>query len=202
MTLRRSSRLLSFCIALSSIATSYGFSAQSTSSRRAVLEQLGKLTFTPFVTLLPPGTSSANAVETTPISASWTAVDGLNSLESEKKIVGFDKSAYQAMVNDKSRTPLFEQAIANRLKSAEGGPESQVVLDLGTGPYALFAVIAAKNGAGKVYAIEASKEAAASAREIVKKNGFQDKITILEGLINFIIITVVQSQISRVGQHI
>ena len=181
MTLRRSSRLLSFCIALSSIATSYGFSAQSTSSRRAVLEQLGKLTFTPFVTLLPPGTSSANAVETTPISASWTAVDGLNSLESEKKIVGFDKSAYQAMVNDKSRTPLFEQAIANRLKSAEGGPESQVVLDLGTGPYALFAVIAAKNGAGKVYAIEASKEAAASAREIVKKNGFQDKITILEG---------------------
>mmetsp|Transcript_52749 Transcript_52749/g.112070 ORF Transcript_52749/g.112070 Transcript_52749/m.112070 type:complete len:323 (+) Transcript_52749:109-1077(+) len=83
------------------------------------------------------------------------------------------------MVNDPSRTPLFEKAIINRLKSAE--PDSQVVLDLGTGPFAFFAITAAKNGAAKVYAIEASKEAAALARETVKKLGFDDKITILEG---------------------
>lgn len=85
------------------------------------------------------------------------------------------------MVNDQSRTPLFEKAIKDRLKSAEGGPETQVVLDLGTGPFAFFAVLAAKNGAGKVYAIEASKEAAALARETVAKLGFEDKITVLEG---------------------
>ena len=84
-------------------------------------------------------------------------------------------------MNDQSRTPLFEQTIINRLNIAEGGPGSQTVLDLGTGPFALFAVIAAKNGAGKVYAIEASKEAAASARDTVKKLGYDTKITILEG---------------------
>lgn len=181
----RASNLLICFIALTSLTISHGFSAPSPSfTRRAALEQIQKLSITPFVVgsttiLLPP--TNAIASETTPISASWNAVDGLNSLESEKKFVSFDKSAYQAMVNDQSRTPLFEQAIINRLKSAEGGPESQVVLDLGTGPFALFAVIAAKNGAGKVYAIEASKEAATSARDTVKKLGFEDKITILEG---------------------
>lgn len=176
--------LISF-IALTSIAISHGFSTPSPSfTRRAALEQIQRLSVTPFVVtgstvLVSP--DNAIASETTSISASWNAVDGLNSLESEKKFVSFDKSAYQAMVNDQSRTPLFEQAIINRLKSAEGGPESQVVLDLGTGPFALFAVIAAKNGAGKVYAIEASKEAAALARDTVKKLGFEDKIAILEG---------------------
>ncbi|KAL9179374.1 hypothetical protein ACHAXT_008664 [Thalassiosira profunda] len=147
-------------------------------TRRTALDEIKKLAFTPFVTLLP---SDVLAVTSTPISASWASVDGLNSLESEKKFVSFDKSAYNAMVADQSRTPLFEEAIINRLKSAEGGPESQVVLDLGTGPFALFAIIAAKNGAGKVYAVEASKEEAKSARETVKKLGWEDKITILEG---------------------
>jgi len=83
------------------------------------------------------------------------------------------------MMRDQSRTPLFEQAIVNRLKAAE--PDSQIVLDLGTGPFALFAAIAAKNGAKHVYAIEASKEAAATARETIEKLGYGDKITILEG---------------------
>ena len=139
------SQFLSWFIAiaiLSSFTVVCGFSP--TSTRRDVIEQIQKLSITPFVatTLLPN-----NAVATdssTPISASWNAVDGLNSLDS--KFVSFNKSAYKAMMDDKSRTPLFEQAIINRLNSAEDGPESQVVLDLGTGPFALFAVIAAKNG--------------------------------------------------------
>lgn len=41
--------------------------------------------------------------------------------------------------------------------------------------------MAAKNGAGKVYAIEANPSAAAVARETVKKLGYDDVITILEG---------------------
>jgi protein arginine N-methyltransferase 1 len=85
------------------------------------------------------------------------------------------------MINDPSRTPLFEKAILNRLQSSPDGSQSQVVLDLGTGPYAYFAIIAAKYGAGKVYAIEANKEAAALARNAVHKAGYDDKITILEG---------------------
>ena len=85
------------------------------------------------------------------------------------------------MMNDPSRTPQFERAIIDRLNSLPDGPGNAVVLDLGTGPFALFAVMAAKNGAGTVFAIEANKEAAASARETVKKMGYADKITIMEG---------------------
>lgn len=144
------------------------------------MEKLQKWSITPFVTLLtpPPNAVAAESVSV-PISASWTSVDGLYSLDEEKKFVTFDKSAYQAMTLDLSRTPQFTQAIVSRLKSGE--PNSQVVLDLGTGPFAVFAVTAAKNGAKQVYAIEASKEAAASAREEVKKQKLEDKITVLEG---------------------
>jgi len=115
------------------------------------------------------------------ISAYWTAVDGLNSMNEDKKIVSFDSSAYKAMMDDPARTPYFEKAIISRLNAAPGGPESQIVLDLGTGPFALFAIIAAQAGAGKVYAIEANSEAAKSARATVKQLGFEDIITVLEG---------------------
>ncbi|KAL3795896.1 hypothetical protein HJC23_002167 [Cyclotella cryptica] len=161
--------------------------------RRSVLEQLHSISISPFVSIAAveplliaaPASAqeaSASAAATlTPINAKWTAVDGLNSLASQKQFVSFSDSAYKAMVDDPSRTPQFERAIVSRLNSSPGGPESQVVLDIGTGPFALFAIVAAKNGAGKVFAMEANSEAAASAREVVKKMGYQDKITILEG---------------------
>lgn len=126
----------------------------------------------------------SSTMQKTPISASWKSVDGLNSLEENKKIVSFDPSAYKAMMDDASRTPLFEKAIKERLndpKEAPDGPSSQIVLDMGTGPYALFALMAAKAGAGKVYAVEANKEAAKLARLIIKKYGYEDVITVLEG---------------------
>jgi len=113
-----------------------------------------------------------------PISASWKAVDGLNSND---KIVSFDASAYKAMVDDSSRTPLFKKSIINRLNSAPNGPESQTVLDLGTGPFAVFAIMAAEAGAGKVYAIEGNPEAAASARATIKSSGLSEIITVYEG---------------------
>ncbi len=47
-------------------------------------------------------------------------------------------------MDDPSRTPLFEKAIIQRLNAASGGPESMTVLDLGTGPYALFAMVQEK----------------------------------------------------------
>jgi hypothetical protein len=84
-------------------------------------------------------------------------------------------------LDDPARTPFFEKAIIKRLNSAPGGPSSQIVLDMGTGPFALFSIIAADAGAGKVYAIEANKDAARSARETIKKAGYEDKITVLEG---------------------
>lgn len=110
--------------------------------------------------------------------ASWNAVDGLNSLGSNSEFVSFDASAYRAMRDDPTRSPQFQQAIEYRLGD---NPESMIVLDLGTGPFALFAIIAAQAGAGKVYAIEANPEAAQSARTYVKNAGYSDVVTILEG---------------------
>jgi SAM-dependent methyltransferase len=113
--------------------------------------------------------------------ASWTSIDGLNQMNDpnpNNKVVGFDMNAYKAMRDDKTRTPFFEQAIQQRLGK---NPESQIVLDLGTGPFCLFAMIAAQLGAGKVYALEANPEAAASARAVVDKAGYGDIITVVEG---------------------
>jgi len=111
--------------------------------------------------------------------ASWSSVDGL--LNSDSKVVQFDYAAYKAMKDDVSRTPLFAEAILKRLESAPNGPESQVVVDLGTGPFALFAIVAAQLGAGKVYAIEGDPYAAASARSTIKKEGWSDIIEVIEG---------------------
>jgi len=118
-----------------------------------------------------------------PFSASWSAVDGLKSSNdnNEKKggnFVSFDISAYKAMKEDPTRTPIFREAIRERL--ANLGDDS-VVLDLGTGPFALFAIIAAELGAGKVYAIEADAAVAANARSVIEKSRWSNVITVLEG---------------------
>ena len=120
-------------------------------------------------------TATTTTTATVSFSASWNAVDGLNS--NDGQFVAFDATAYQAMKDDPTRTPFFEQAILERLGDR---PEECVVVDLGTGPFALFAVIAAKLGAGKVYAIESNPEVAASARQFVQRSGL-GQIEILEG---------------------
>jgi len=112
-----------------------------------------------------------------PIKASWSSVDGLNSNSDD--FVSFDMSAYKAMEQDPTRTPLFRKAIEQRLAAAPS--ESLVALDLGTGPVALFAIIAAELGAKQVYAIEANPAVAASARDVIRKAGWTDVITVLEG---------------------
>jgi len=127
----------------------------------------------------PLPSSAADLVVTKyPISATWKAVDGLNTMEEDKKnFVGFDAASYQAMISDQSRTPLFYKVMADRIQKGT----AKTVLDLGTGPFAIFAIKAAELGAEKVYAIEASPAAAQLARETIQKKGFADVITVLEG---------------------
>jgi len=128
--------------------------------------------------------SSSNAVAGgIPIGASWSAVEGLNSSgggsENDKNkngnFVSFDMSAYKAMKEDPTRTPLFKKVIASRLAALKG---QGIALDLGTGPYALFAILAAEAGAKRVYAIEADPAVAASARQVIAKSGWADVITV------------------------
>lgn len=123
-----------------------------------------------------PAAAAATTTTSVPFGASWSAVDGLNSRDS--KFVSFDASAYKAMRDDPTRTPYFDDAIVARLGN---DPSTQTVLDLGTGPFALFALIAAEAGAGKVYAVEADPAAAESARECVRRSGYGDVVTVVEG---------------------
>jgi len=112
--------------------------------------------------------------------ATWSATAGLNALDpTNPNFVSFDPSAYAAMRDDPSRTPLFKKALKDRIQASP--PLSQIVLDLGTGPFALFAIMAAELGAAKVYAIEANPAVAASARQVIQKQGWDDIITVLEG---------------------
>eukprot|EP00545_Synedropsis_sp_CCMP1620_P002541 CAMPEP_0119023212 /NCGR_PEP_ID=MMETSP1176-20130426/29544_1 /TAXON_ID=265551 /ORGANISM="Synedropsis recta cf, Strain CCMP1620" /LENGTH=499 /DNA_ID=CAMNT_0006978247 /DNA_START=39 /DNA_END=1538 /DNA_ORIENTATION=- len=135
-------------------------------------------------TTIPPAAAAENMPISIPIQAFWSSVDGLNSGETEdnKSAVQFDYSAYRAMKEDPTRTPSFKKAIINRLGINPGQPK--VVLDLGTGPFALFAIMAAELGATKVYAIESDPSAAESARLVIQKAGWTDIITVLEGYSN------------------
>ena len=89
----------------------------------------------------------------------WTWCDDVV----EAKDNPFTIDDYTRMVDDEVRTAGFRMAIERRLRHH---PKS-VVLDIGTGPFALLALFAAQLGARKVYAVEASATAAEQARATV-----------------------------------
>lgn len=86
---------------------------------------------------------------------------------------------YEAMRDDVPRTAKFEAAIRRQLAGLPSG--KAVVVDIGTGPFALLALMAARAGARRVYAIEKRPEAAAQAKEAVLKAGAQDTVVVIEG---------------------
>eukprot|EP00929_Paragymnodinium_shiwhaense_P029438 TRINITY_DN16868_c0_g1_i1.p1 TRINITY_DN16868_c0_g1~~TRINITY_DN16868_c0_g1_i1.p1 ORF type:complete len:343 (+),score=69.81 TRINITY_DN16868_c0_g1_i1:221-1249(+) len=86
---------------------------------------------------------------------------------------------YEAMRDDMPRTNGFEKALKRRLGGELAGKAA--VVDIGTGPFAILAVLAAKAGARKVYAIEINPEAARLAKDNVVKLGLQDTIEVIEG---------------------
>lgn len=94
----------------------------------------------------------------------------------------FENSNHKQMRDDQRRTPLYFAAIRSRLQAADGDEQPLTVLDLGTGPFALFAIEAARCGAKKVYAIEADPLSAAKAREAVSVAGFSEIVEIVEGI--------------------
>jgi len=87
---------------------------------------------------------------------------------------GYDDQVYAFMRDDKARTQAYSDAIT---ASCAG----KVVLDLGTGALALLAIIAAKAGARKVYAIEVNEKAYLAACKTVVDAGLEDVITVLSG---------------------
>ena len=69
-------------------------------------------------------------------------------------------------------------AIQARLAGQEG---MLTVLDIGTGPFALLAIAAARAGARKVYAIEVNSTVVQQARQAVEEAGFAETIEIFKG---------------------
>jgi SAM-dependent methyltransferase len=82
-------------------------------------------------------------------------------------------SPHAAMLEDQVRTSAFLAALDEVV-----GPED-VVVDIGTGT-GVLAVAAARAGARHVYAIEATP-LAHEAREVVRANGLDDRVTVVEG---------------------
>lgn len=82
---------------------------------------------------------------------------------------------HEEMLKDKVRTGSYKNAI-------EGNPEAfkdKIVLDIGCGT-GVLSIFAARAGAKHVYGID-NADIVHYAREIVKVNGFQDQITIIQG---------------------
>lgn len=125
--------------------------------------------------------TGAVAVHTQP-SASQALEDG--SLSEVLVTAGQDLTQttledYAAMRDDRQRTDAYAAAIRDRVSSA--GKVGPTVLDLGTGPFALLAIIAARAGARKVYAIERTPSVAKQARKVVEDEGLEKVITVIEG---------------------
>ena len=77
------------------------------------------------------------------------------------------------MLNDSIRNDVYNEALSRAVKPDD------IVLDIGTGS-GLLAMMAAKAGAKHVYGCEIVKPIAEIAKSIIKKNGFSEKITIID----------------------
>lgn len=84
-----------------------------------------------------------------------------------------DLELQRRMVSDRWRTDAFAAAIRDAVRPGD------VVLDVGTGT-GLLAMLAAKAGARKVYAIDAA-DIVQTAANLVKANGLTDQVSILRG---------------------
>jgi protein arginine N-methyltransferase 1 len=80
---------------------------------------------------------------------------------------------HNTMLSDEPRTSTYAQAIAETVRPGD------VVVDIGTGT-GILAMMAARAGAGHVYAIEAGP-VIRLAEKVVEANGLQDVITLVEG---------------------
>jgi protein arginine N-methyltransferase 1 len=82
---------------------------------------------------------------------------------------------HEEMLKDSNRTRAYQQAIENNPEDFK----DKIVMDIGCGT-GILSIFAARAGAKHVYAIE-NAEIAHFAREIIKRNGLEDKITVIKG---------------------
>jgi amino acid adenylation domain-containing protein len=86
----------------------------------------------------------------------------------------WDELMYHAMTHDELRNKSFKRAIGQAVRD-------KVVVDVGTGRDAILARFCARAGARKVYAVELLEEYCRIAENIIKQQGLQNKITVIQG---------------------
>lgn len=85
-----------------------------------------------------------------------------------------DIESHEIMLKDTPRNQAYIRAL--ELANLEG----KVVLDVGTGAAGFLAMVAARCGAKKVYAVEASRMAE-NAEAIIQHNGYAEVIRVIRG---------------------
>ncbi|CAF98945.1 unnamed protein product, partial [Tetraodon nigroviridis] len=88
------------------------------------------------------------------------------------------RSSYADMLHDRDRNVKYYQGIRAAVARVKARGEKVIVLDIGTGT-GLLSMMAVTAGADFCYAVEVFKPMAEAARCIVKKNGFSEKIKII-----------------------
>ncbi|CAK6975106.1 protein arginine N-methyltransferase 7 [Scomber scombrus] len=88
------------------------------------------------------------------------------------------RSCYADMLHDHDRNEKYYQGIRAAVARVKARGEKAVILDIGTGT-GLLSMMAVTAGADFCYAVEVFKPMATAARSIVEKNGFSDKIKII-----------------------
>lgn len=88
------------------------------------------------------------------------------------------RSSYADMLHDKDRNEKYYQGIRAAVKRVKERGEEAIVLDIGTGT-GLLSMMALTAGADYCYAIEVFKPMADAAVQIVKANGFGEKIKVI-----------------------
>ncbi|KAJ8398678.1 hypothetical protein AAFF_G00422060 [Aldrovandia affinis] len=88
------------------------------------------------------------------------------------------RSSYADMLHDGDRNEKYYQGIRAAVGRVKARGERVVVLDIGTGT-GLLSMMAVSAGADYCYAVEVFKPMAEAAVRIVEKNGFSDKIKII-----------------------
>lgn len=88
------------------------------------------------------------------------------------------RSCYADMLHDHDRNEKYYQGIRAAVSRVKARGDKVIVLDIGTGT-GLLSMMAVTAGADYCYAVEVFKPMADAAFRIVKKNGFSDKIKII-----------------------
>lgn len=88
------------------------------------------------------------------------------------------RSAFADMLHDKERNEKYSAGIKEAIDFMHSRGLKANVLDIGTGT-GLLAMLAAKHCADSVYTCEAFGPVSLIARQIIEKNGFKDKIKMI-----------------------